>query len=152
MLPTEEQPPCLLSLTPKTSTCACAGTSSGQNALVSFLQACCHQRDGGTWASRRSCGGPALSPWLPLATLTWQLLPASEGISLPGRLRPGADWRSGGADMGLSALQSCTFFCLVVKSYEEAFVRAKYHVCASVPGCFNQLKINGSAPETAARH
>ena len=61
----------------------------------------------------------------------------------PPALCLGGDWRGGGGDTGCCTLQRHSFFCLVVKSYEEAFVCVKYRACASVPGCFNPLKING---------
>lgn len=58
-------------------------------------------------------------------------------------LCPGGDWKGGGGDTGCFTLQRRSFFYLLVESYEEAFVHVKYRVRASVPGSFNQLKING---------
>lgn len=112
----------------------------GQNAPMRSPEACCHQWGGRTWASRRSCQGPGLSLWLSLTRKLPQ--PAKASASSPG-LHLGGDWRGGGGDMNCFTLQRHSSFCLVVKSYKEAFGHVKYHVCASVPGFFNQLTING---------
>lgn len=95
-----------------------------------------------TRASRRSCEGSGLNSWLSFVPLAQQLLPAREGVSLP----LGFVWVGTGGVVGMTqiaSLQTRSFFCLVVKSYEEAFVCVKYRVCTLVPGCFNQLKIDG---------